>query len=42
MSSGNKYETELLRRIKYRKELDKKMHDAAIQKKEDSGGLFEF
>lgn len=42
METGNKYERELLRRIEYRKELDKKMHEAHLTKKKDEGGLFDF
>jgi len=38
--SSNKYESELLRRVRYRKELDKKVRDAARENKEEP--LFDF
>lgn len=42
IGGGNKYESELLRRIEYRKQLDNKVREAHKTKKEGSGDLFDF
>jgi hypothetical protein len=41
MDTGNKYERELVRRIQYRKELDKKLSEANHPKTKGDGGLFD-